>query len=184
MSADGTQNAGGWGFEAPSVSSTLWNRSLTRSSSDRANRAAAMQAHFDRAFQEYMSSTAHTREVNDLRIAGLNPILSGTGGPGASTPGGSTAQTFQEDVGVERAGSNANFAKKIKEEVNLLKAQAENISSASELARAQTKKTLKEADIMGPEAHIKKKLEGGLKHLEYLDKKHFPNQTIELKGRP
>lgn len=45
-----------------------------------------------RAWQENMSNTAHRREMYDLQLAGLNPILTATGGPGATTPSGAKAE--------------------------------------------------------------------------------------------
>lgn len=49
----------------------------------------ASEAQKNRDFQLYLSNTAHQREMQDLRAAGLNPILAAQ--QGASTPSGSQA---------------------------------------------------------------------------------------------
>lgn len=46
-------------------------------------------------FQREMSGSAHQREAEDLRKAGLNRILSGTGGMGSTTPGGAKGSFSQ-----------------------------------------------------------------------------------------
>lgn len=56
-----------------------------------ANAFNAQQAQIQRDWEQMMSSTAHQREVADLRAAGLNPWLS-AGGAGASTGTGAAAE--------------------------------------------------------------------------------------------
>lgn len=86
------------------------------------NAASAREAEKNRDFQERMSSTSHQRDVRDLRMAGLNPILSAHGG--ASTPGGSQAPVRDVSEGSGRGLASALAIKQMQANIGLTDAQA------------------------------------------------------------
>lgn len=106
----------------------------------------------NRGFQESMSSTAHQRSVEDMKAAGINPMVaySSGGSGGASTPQGSVERVPDIGEGV----STALQAKKVGLEEKLMKSQ-ETVNSALAL-KTTAEKTLTDVSIKRAKAELKK----------------------------
>lgn len=109
------------------------------------NRQSVENSREQRDWEERMSNTAHQREVDDLRAAGLNPVLSGLGGSGASTPSSAAATVTPYNLEKLNIASTAKqldildeTEKKMQEETSSIKQGTRTQKSQERLNEANT----------------------------------------------
>jgi len=127
------------------------------------------EAEINRGFQERMRATSHQAQMADLQAAGLNPILTATGGDGAAQPGGAQAQGLEDpgSKGMAAGLSTAMGLANMKQDLDLKEAQ-------QGLIGVQEKKTLAEYGLTNQQEIEAKYRTDGLK---------IQNETSQLQQK-
>lgn len=135
----------GWGAVVGGVAGgalDLWSR-------DKANRDNKAAAAKQMEFQEQMSSSAHQREVADLRAAGLNPILSAGGG--SSSPSGSS---YSSGAIAEGAGATALSIARTKADIESIEQGISESESRKKLQDAEKLNAVQSARVHAAQAAV------------------------------
>lgn len=147
-----------------------------------ANKQNIAQADKQMAFQERMSSTAHQREVADLKAAGLHPNLS-THGAGSSSPSGASANIAPQQIAMPDLMAYGVSLKQ-------LELQEKELGIKGSLAAADISKKMSDTDltkmkkILAQKGMVRAELEGETSTILHKAIKWLKNSTLQQPGTP
>lgn len=136
--------------------------------------SAGQQYNYQKSLQESqqnwleeMSNTAHQREMEDLRNAGLNPLLTAMGGSGASTPTSGMGNVGLTDDGgkIQNGISTAIQLRQQKNQDIQTKAQVNNLNAQTDTEATKQKVNIAEEALKKSETLLNNK------NLTWFDKK-------------
>jgi len=137
------------------IGGTMMKNSANAKQAEEANAFSGSEAQKNREFQQHMSSTAYQRSTEDMKAAGLNPMLAFSQG-GASTPSGSAAsgQAAQMEDALGKGVSSALETERLEKDIKAVDSQAA-LNKAAE-ATQETQQILNTASAKQAEAQESK----------------------------